>query len=447
MWIYQTPCCCSEMGRKVGDEWRLPPNPDNGGDAPPPPPRPRPREPGELTPATVVWAWPGLEEMPSPASTETSRASLPAPEDEEPLSPLQPRVLFEDTDDSSATSEDAGHGDDDAAPGVEVRISAEGYADDTYMLAMCIMTLQLMLLATGQWVQLTGQEINVKKSMLFGVRGLRGTTAPPLRAELNGEALPVQHEFRQLGVGVRTTITKGTGPLLEARMDSAKQALRKVRTLPVGFEGRAIIVAVMVLAAVWGGAGGGRPEAHCGTGHGGHACTVGNQQAVPSQGNCVCPPGTRAPSGAEHGGAVSQDLLAGAHGAHQRDPTNHCAGSMGASYDQRGSRPNGTGPEGAQPAGMAGHLRVLAVDLPGGAGLGEHGAGVSGGGRARRQGGAAETRAPASRAPPASAFRGHRRRQSQGVDAGLPAHLHSGAGQVHLERGTDRGHMDSGPRE
>ena len=59
----------------------------------------------------------------------------------------------------------------------------------------------------------------------------------------------MQHEFRQLGVGVRTTITKGTGPLLEARMDSAKQALRKVRTLPVGFEGRAIIVAVMVLAA------------------------------------------------------------------------------------------------------------------------------------------------------------------------------------------------------
>ena len=32
-------------------------------------------------------------------------------------------------------------------------------------------------------------------------------------------------------------------------MDSAKQALRKVRTLPPGFEGCAIIVAVMVLAA------------------------------------------------------------------------------------------------------------------------------------------------------------------------------------------------------
>ena len=134
----------------------------------------------------------------------------------------------------TVTSEDSGHGGDDAAPGVEVRISAEGYVDDTYMLAMCIMTLQLMLLATGQWVQLTGQEINEKKSMLFGVRGSRGTTAPPLRAELNGEALPVQNEFRQLGVGVRTTITKGTGPQLEARMDSAKQALRQVRTHPAG---------------------------------------------------------------------------------------------------------------------------------------------------------------------------------------------------------------------
>ena len=282
--------------------------PTTGG-MPPPPPRPRPRDPGEVTPATLVWARLGLEEMPSPASTETSRASLR--EDEEPLSPLRPRVPFDEMDDSSATSEDARQGGDDAAPGVEVRISAEGYTDDTYMLAMCIMTLHLMLLATGQWVQLTGQEINVKKSMLFGVRGPQGTNAPPLQAELNGEALPVQHEFRQLGVGVRTTITKGTRPLLEARMDSAKQALRKVRTLPVGFEGRCGGHSPGG-GAVWGG----RPEAHCGTGHGGHASTLGNQQAVPSQGNRVCPPGARAPSGAEHGGAVSQNVLAGAHGAH-----------------------------------------------------------------------------------------------------------------------------------
>ena len=119
MWICQTPCCYSEMGWKVGDEWRLPPNPDNGGDAPPPPPaRPRPKAPGELTPAAVVWARLGLEEMPSPASIETSRVSLRMPEDEEPLSPLQPRELFDGTDGLSAASEDTGQGDDEAAPGV-----------------------------------------------------------------------------------------------------------------------------------------------------------------------------------------------------------------------------------------------------------------------------------------------------------------------------------------
>ena len=129
--------------------------------------------------------------MPSPASTKTLRASLRMPEDEEPLSPPQPRVLFNETNRSSAASEDAGQDDEEAASGVEVRISVEGYADDTYILAICIMTLQMMLLATGQWVQPTGHETKVKKSMLIGVLGPRATSAQPLQAELNGERLPV----------------------------------------------------------------------------------------------------------------------------------------------------------------------------------------------------------------------------------------------------------------
>ena len=79
---------------------------------------------------------------------------------------------------------------------MEVHILAEGYADNTYMLAICIMSLAMMLAATSQWIRLTGQEINVKKSMLFGVGRV---------TELDGEQLPVQCEFRQLGVGVRTT--------------------------------------------------------------------------------------------------------------------------------------------------------------------------------------------------------------------------------------------------
>ena len=76
-----------------------------------------------------------------------------------------------------------------------------------------------------------------------------GGPAQPLRAELDGEQLPVQCEFRQLGVGVRTTPKRGTWPLMEKRMESAKKALRKAGMLPVGFEGRALVVAVMILAA------------------------------------------------------------------------------------------------------------------------------------------------------------------------------------------------------
>ena len=48
------------------------------------------------------------------------------------------------------------------APGTTVEISAEGYADNTYMLALCAITLRMMLQATGQWITLTRQEINVK---------------------------------------------------------------------------------------------------------------------------------------------------------------------------------------------------------------------------------------------------------------------------------------------
>ena len=85
--------------------------------------------------------------------------------------------------------------------------------------------------------------------MVLGAGRVAGGSAQPLRAELDGEQLPVQCEFRQLGVGVRTTPKRGTGPLMEKRMESAKKALRKARMLPVGFEGRALIVAVMILAA------------------------------------------------------------------------------------------------------------------------------------------------------------------------------------------------------
>ena len=92
-------------GWPVGGQWHLPSNPDQGGDINPPP-RPMPRAPGERTRAAAVWARLGLEEMPSPASTETSRASLRSParrvedlDGEDQISPMRPRVLFEDQSD------------------------------------------------------------------------------------------------------------------------------------------------------------------------------------------------------------------------------------------------------------------------------------------------------------------------------------------------------------
>ena len=140
----------------MGGPWHLPPNPDQGGDVNPPP-RPMPRAPGERTPAAVVWARLGLEEMPSPASTETSRASLRSParraedlDEEDQISPIRPRVLFEDqSDEGQPTGMEPKEAEDECAPGVEVHISAEGYADDAYMLAICILSLAMMLAATS----------------------------------------------------------------------------------------------------------------------------------------------------------------------------------------------------------------------------------------------------------------------------------------------------------
>ena len=56
------------------------------------------------------------------------------------------------------------------APGTRMELLAEGYANDTYMLALCIGSLTLMLMATSDWVHLMEHEINVGKSMVFEVQ-------------------------------------------------------------------------------------------------------------------------------------------------------------------------------------------------------------------------------------------------------------------------------------
>ena len=117
------------------------------------------------------------------------------------------------------------------------------------MLAICAMTLMPMLQATGQWTTLTGQGINVKKSPAFAVQHTARGTGKAQDVELNGETLPHDHEFRQLGIGMRMHPKRGTGPLLTKRVQEAQTALKKSRSLPLGFDGRASLAIMMIIAA------------------------------------------------------------------------------------------------------------------------------------------------------------------------------------------------------
>ena len=122
----------------------------------------------------------------------------------------------------------------------------EGYADDTYMLTVTPLSLLAMLVAT-RWLQLTGQEINAKKSLAFSATNSARGKPEALEATLDGVRMPVQQEFRQLGV--RTVPRRGMGPLLHRRIKEGKTALKKTRMLPGGFDRKAAVAAVMIVAA------------------------------------------------------------------------------------------------------------------------------------------------------------------------------------------------------
>ena len=91
--------------------------------------------------------------------------------EDEPHSPIQTRNMFGADDEDAASidtrSTDSGQNISDAAPGVEIEISAEGYVDDTYMLAIHLLSLLTMLVAISKWLKLTGQGVNAKNSLAF----------------------------------------------------------------------------------------------------------------------------------------------------------------------------------------------------------------------------------------------------------------------------------------
>ena len=132
---------------------------------------------------------------------------------------------------------------------MEIDISAEGYADDTYMLTIHLLSLLAMLVATNKWLKVTGQQVNGKKSLAFLATSKARRKPEALEATLDGVQMPVQQEFRQLGIGVRTVPRRGTGPLLQRRIEEAKKAPKKTRTIPGGVDRKATVASVMIIAA------------------------------------------------------------------------------------------------------------------------------------------------------------------------------------------------------
>ena len=93
--------------------------------------------------------------------------------------------------------------------------------------------------------------MNPKKSLSIQVRQSREVARK--HTVLQGVSLPLQAEFRSLGVGIRTSVTRGTGPLLKKRTSKGKHLLSRVRGAQGGFSRRTRIIATLVqAAALWG---------------------------------------------------------------------------------------------------------------------------------------------------------------------------------------------------
>ena len=123
-----------------------------------------------------------------------------------------------------------------------------GYADDTQAMTRTSQDRQDVCDRTAEWLRVTGQDVRPDKSGAWAL----GATAADAPARLRGLEIPNKDEFRQLGVGIRVEARRGTGPLLQTRMDRAKAILRRIGCIPV-LRQRATALGTLALAkALWG---------------------------------------------------------------------------------------------------------------------------------------------------------------------------------------------------
>ena len=114
--------------------------------------------------------------------------------------------------------------------GPKVTISAEGYTYGTYMLVVSVLALRAKLAATSKWLKATAQEGSAKKKSLAFASTVSIRRKPSeLRATLDGVEFPLQQEFKQMGIGVRTWPKRGIGTLHKKHIANGKTAMPKAR--------------------------------------------------------------------------------------------------------------------------------------------------------------------------------------------------------------------------
>ena len=119
-----------------------------------------------------------------------------------------------------------------------------GYTDDTYACAQDGTSMAPKMRAISDFREVTGQGVNPKKSVAFDTTGEQ-----PVGAELEGQALPLQEEFRMLGAGVRTTGMPWSGPLIWKRIRATSKMLPRIYGAQGGFNRRAAMVSALILPA------------------------------------------------------------------------------------------------------------------------------------------------------------------------------------------------------
>ena len=127
---------------------------------------------------------------------------------------------------------------------LEVAVSAVGYCDDCYAMGETTEELEVATPVTEEWLDLTGQEINANKSVVFATKPGRH---PPLL--LQGVALPLKESFRSLGIEVAPAGEKGMGAILGGRVAKAHHMLKRAVQVEGGFTKRAMLISSLIIAS------------------------------------------------------------------------------------------------------------------------------------------------------------------------------------------------------